>query len=226
MNNIELYLNSNQEEDSWFSIINDIFSLELGVYENLALSEATLSNLRAIIIAVFLGVIIASFLSIFNRRVHGDFVRSLIEQNCGKREKGKTLSELGYYKNTAVRSAIRGGNTYRGVVRCVEAEDYAAAVEQKRRQYEALVAESGVDAEPYRAPKFEYDFAKMHFYIPEEQHFTAGVRFDKKGTSILAAVVITIVSIVLLWVTLKLLPDMLQLIDNFLGIMDTTPNIN
>ncbi len=226
MNNNLIFLASSAEEDSWLKILNDIFSLDLGVYDNLNISPSSLSNLRATIIALFVGVILASFLSIFNRRVHGDFVRSLVGENCSSRETAQTLSELGYIRNSAVRSAIRGGNTYRGVVRCVEAEDFYASVEQKRRQYEEDMAASGVAGEPFRAPKFVYDFEKMHFYIPEDQHFTATVRFDKKGAGVLPAIIITVLSVVLLWVTLKILPEMLQLLDNFLGMMDTTPNIN
>jgi hypothetical protein len=226
MNNYLTFLTSSGEEDTWFKIINDIFSLDLGVYDNLDISPAMLSNLRATIIGLFIGVVLASFLSIFNRRVHGEFVRSLIGENCGSREKAQTLSALGYIRNSAVRAAIRGGNTYRGVVRCVEAEDFFAAVEQKRRQYYENMAASGEAGEPFCAPKFVYDFDKMHFYIPEEQHFTAQTRFDKKGTGVIPAIIIMVLSVVLLWATLKILPEMLQLLDNFLGMMDTTPNIN
>jgi hypothetical protein len=167
-----------------------------------------------------LGIIFASYLVIFNRRVHGDFIRSLINDDCSTPEKAKTLAEIGYLKNSAVRGALRSGNTYRGIVRCVEAEEYYTAREQARGEYEARVAASGEKAPAFSSPEYHYDFTKSHFYIPEDIHFTATRRFEKKGTGALTAVTITVISIVLFWAILKFLPDILQYIDNFVGIMN------
>jgi hypothetical protein len=208
------------EEDSWFKIINDVFSIEMGQYDNLGFGDFAFSNLRGIILGMILGIIFASYLVIFNRRVHGDFVRSLINDNCSTPAKAKTLAELGYLKNSAVRSALRTGNTYRGIVRCVEAEEYYASREQARGEYEARVAASGEKAPPFSSPEYHHDFTVSHFYIPEDIHFTATRRFEKKGTSVFSALAITVVSIILFWVVLKFLPDVLQYIDNFVGIIN------
>lgn len=207
------------EEDSWGKILNDIFSLELGSYDNLGFGDFAFTNLRDMIIALVLGIVLASYLSIFNRRVHGAFVRSLISENCSTPATAKTLSELGYMKNSAVRSALKGGNTYRNIVRCVEAEDYYATREQARGEYEARAAASGERRAPFNAPEFRYDFTVAHFYIPEDRHFTASSRYEKKGAGVFTAVIITIVSIVLLWVILQFLPDILQYVDNFVGMI-------
>lgn len=208
------------EEDSWFKIINDIFSIEMGQYDNLGFGDFAFSNLRGIILGMILGIIFASYLVIFNRRVHGDFVRSLINDDCSTPAKAKTLAELGYLKNSAVRSALRTGNTYRGIVRCVEAEEYYASREQARGEYEARVAASGEKAPPFSSPEYHHDFTVSHFYIPEDIHFTATRRFEKKGTSVFSALAITVVSIILFWAVLKFLPDVLQYIDNFVGIIN------
>jgi hypothetical protein len=208
------------EEDSWFKIINDVFSIEMGQYDNLGFGDFAFSNLRGIILGMILGIIFASYLVIFNRRVHGDFVRSLINDDCSTPAKAKTLAELGYLKNSAVRSALRTGNTYRGIVRCVEAEEYYASREQARGEYEARVAASGEKAPPFSSPEYHHDFTVSHFYIPEDIHFTATRRFEKKGTSVFSALAITVVSIILFWAVLKFLPDVLQYIDNFVGIIN------
>ena len=189
------------EEDSWFKIINDVFSIEMGQYDNLGFGDFAFSNLRGIILGMILGIIFASYLVIFNRRVHGDFVRSLINDDCSTPAKAKTLAELGYLKNSAVRSALRTGNTYRGIVRCVEAEEYYASREQARGEYEARVAASGEKAPPFSSPEYHHDFTVSHFYI-------------------FSALAITVVSIILFWVVLKFLPDVLQYIDNFVGIIN------
>lgn len=208
------------EDDNWFKILNDVFSLELGQYDNLGFGDFAFNNLRGILFGMVLGIIFASYLVIFNRRVHGDFIRSLINDDCSTPEKAKTLAEIGYLKNSAVRGALRSGNTYRGIVRCVEAEEYYTAREQARGEYEARVAASGEKAPAFTSPEYHYDFATSHFYIPEDIHFTATRRFEKKGTGVFSAVAITVVSIVLFWAILKFLPDILQYIDNFVGIIN------
>lgn len=209
-----------EEEDTWFKILNDVFSLEMGQYENLGFGDFAFNNLRGIIFGMVLGIIFASYLVIFNRRVHGDFIRSLINEDCSTPEKAKTLAELGYLKNSAVRGALRSGNTYRGIVRCVEAEEYYTSREQARGEYEARVAASGEKAPAFSSPEYHHDFAQSRFYIPEDIHFTATRRFEKKGTGIFTAVAITVISIVLFWAVLKFLPDIMQYIDNFVGIMN------
>ncbi len=208
------------EEDTWFKIINDIFALDMGQYENLGFGDHAFANLRGIIIGMVAGIILAAYLSIFNRRVHGAFVSAVIDHNASTPATAKTLSELGYMKNSAVRSALKSGHTYRGIVRCVEAEEYYSARELARGQYEAEIAASGEKAPPFSSPEYKYDFEHAHFYIPEDKHFTAGLRFEKKGTSILSAILMTVASIVLLWAILHFLPDIMQYIDNFVGMIN------
>ena len=208
------------EEDSWFKIINDIFALEMGEYENLGFGDFAFSNLRGIIIGMVAGIIIASYLSIFNKQVHGSFVSSVIELSATTPGTAKTLSELGYVKNSAVRSAIRSGNTYRGILRCVEAEEYYFARELARGEYEARIAASGESAPPFESPDYKYDFEKARFYIPEDKHYTASIRFAKKGTSVFSAVIMTVVSVVMLWAILEFFPDIMKLLDNFVGMIN------
>ena len=208
------------EEDSWFKIINDIFALEMGEYENLGFGDFAFSNLRGIIIGMVAGIIIASYLSIFNKQVHGSFVSSVIELGATTPGTAKTLSELGYVKNSTVRSAIRSGNTYRGILRCVEAEEYYFARELARGEYEARIAASGESAPPFESPDYKYDFEKARFYIPEDKHYTASIRFAKKGTSVFSAVIMTVVSVVMLWAILEFFPDIMKLLDNFVGMIN------
>lgn len=205
------------EEDSWLKIISDIFSLEMGTYENLGFGDFAFNNLRGIIVGMVLGIIFAAYLTIFNRRTHGTFLSDVIDKDATSPSTAKTLAELGYKKNGAIRSAIRSGNTYRGLLRCVEADEYNAARELARGEYEAEVAASGVTAPPFSSPDYKYDFDKARFYIPEDKHYAASLRFRKKGTGILSALIMTVVCIVLLWAILMFLPDIMQLLDNFVG---------
>lgn len=215
---IPLFLEA--EEDSWLKIINDIFALDMGQYENLGFGDFAFSNLRGIIIGMVVGIIIASYASIFNKRVHGSFISSVIELGASTPSTAKTLTELGYMKNSAVRSAIKSGNTYRGILRCVEAEEYYFARELARGEYEARVAASGESAPAFESPEFKYDFEKAHFYIPEDKHYGASLRFEKKGTSLISAALMTVASLVMLWAILKFFPDIMQLLDNFVGMIN------
>ncbi len=215
---LPLYLS---QEINLREILDEIFSLDMGQYDNLGFGDFAFANLRNIIFGLVLGIIFASYLVIFNKRVYGEFVRSLIGENCSSPATAKTLSELGYMKNSAVRSAIKSGHEYRGIVRCPEAEEYYAAREQARGEYEARVAASGEKAPAFSSPEFKYDFTKARFYIPEDKHFTATERFEKKGTSVLSATVITVISLVLFFVIIKFLPDIMQFLDNFVGIINS-----
>lgn len=203
-----------------FEILDEIFSLDMGIYENLGFGDYAFANLRNIIIGMVVGIVLASYLSIFNRRVYGSLIRSLIEENCTTPQSAKTLAELGFMKNSSVRSALRSGNVYRGLVRCVEAEEFYLARELARGEYEARAAADGVKAAPFAAPEFRHDFATSRFYITEDKQFTASMRFEKKGTGILSAIIITVASIILLWAILFFLPDIMQMLDNFVGMLN------
>lgn len=215
------YLALYSEEINLREILDEIFSLDMGQYDNLGFGDFAFANLRNIIFGLILGIIFASYLVIFNKRVYGEFVRSLIGENCSSPETAKTLSELGYMKNSAVRSAIKTGHEYRGIVRCPEADEYYAAREQARGEYEARVAASGERAPAFSSLEFKYDFTTARFYIPEDKHFTATERFEKKGTSVLSAIAITAISLVLFFLIIKFLPDIMQFLDNFVGIINS-----
>jgi hypothetical protein len=215
------YLALYSEEINLREILDEIFSLDMGQYDNLGFGDFAFANLRNIIFGLILGIIFASYLVIFNKRVYGEFVRSLIGENCSSPETAKTLAKLGYMKNSAVRSAIKTGHEYRGIVRCPEAEEYYAAREQARGEYEARVAASGERAPAFSSLEFKYDFTTARFYIPEDKHFTATERFEKKGTSVLSAIAITVISLVLFFLIIKFLPDIMQFLDNFVGIINS-----
>lgn len=224
--NLNFFLESENFFDVLKELLRELFSLDLGDYDNLNLSTVGLSNLRSIVIALFVGIIIASYCIIFNRNVYGGFVRSLINENCADPSSAVTLSKLGYLKNTAVRSALKRGSVYRGTVRCVEQDAYNEMMERKRSAYAASAADSGEQTPEFKAIPYKFDFEKDHFYIPEDQHYTAEVRFSKKGTGILPAILITILSVVLMCVALKLLPELLHLANNFVGMIGSGTNTN
>ena len=64
-----------------------------------------------------------------------------------------------------------------------------------------------------------YKEHEMDFYIPDEEHYRAEVRFEEKGSGWRALVLVILVSIVGAALVCFLLPDMIQLVDNMIGIL-------
>ena len=56
-----------------------------------------------------------------------------------------------------------------------------------------------------------------HFYIPEEMKYTADVKFEKKGSTWLGAILFVAVAIVIGFVLLLVLPYLLSLLNDFVG---------
>ena len=61
------------------------------------------------------------------------------------------------------------------------------------------------------------DPSTVHFYIPEELRYTADLKFEKKGTNwlVFGGVVVGAIAVGLL--SIWLLPELLQMADNFIG---------
>lgn len=198
-------------------LFDELFALDLGSYDNIGFTSTTFTGVRGMIIALFVGAIIGSVASLFNKRVLGDFVRAVISEGCSSPESAKTLGELGFLKNSAVRSSLRSNGMLGRVVRCVEEDRYEAEQAELRGIIELRAAEDGGEVEPYRALPYKRNLNTAHFYIPAEKSDAAELRFSKKGTNPVVLVIGIIASLLLLWVVLRILPDLLQMLDNLVG---------
>lgn len=189
-------------------------------YKHISLSSNKFFSAQSIIIAIFLGVIIAAAMSLFQKRTLGDLVRALDRESCTTPEKAKTLSELGLLRNSAVKQDLRRGASLRRVVRCVGEEEYLAAQAEKRKIFEAEQAEKKDRRErgKWKEIPYRYDFSTDRFYIPEDLVYGAAVQFDQKGTNPLTLIFTIVACIALMMLCCYLLPEMLQLADNFVGV--------
>ena len=68
-------------------------------------------------------------------------------------------------------------------------------------------------------PPYRINFEEDHFYIPDEEHYRAEVRYDNKGSSWRAFLLVLLVAGVCVALLLFLLPDMLQMVDNLIDIL-------
>lgn len=210
---------SDAEMPTLRELIDELFALDLDSYDNLGFTSTTFSGLRGIIIALFIGAIIGGMASLFNKRVLGEFVRAVTAEGCNSPESAKTLAELGFLKNSAVRSSLRSDRVLGRVVRCVEEDRYEAEMFERRVIWELRSAEDGGEVKPFRAIPYKRDMNTAHFYIPADKCGEAETRFGKKGTNPAVLIIGIIAMVLLLWAVMRLLPDLFQMLDNFVGIM-------
>ena len=200
-------------------MILERFQADFGEYENLNVSESTLETLRISVIAFFAAIIVATVVISVERKLFGGLVHRLLEQGANSPEMGKTVSELGMKNNLAVKLALRMGGQYRGVVHCAE-EDAYNDLQEKIRAQKAMEYAAGEAKNPYtKSKKYVYQFETNHFFIPEEKAIEASRRFERKGTSLPSLIFILLLSLLAMFVIIFFLPDLVQLMDNVVGII-------
>lgn len=208
-------------EELWAYIEGKYFSVDMGRYENINMGSGSLITARNIILGMCVGIIIASIMAAYDKNKLGKFVRKIIKEECFWPEKAKTLEELGFLKDAAIKSNMRRTTVLSKVVKCVEKEAFEADVAKMR---EAHIAKNGND-KGFIEPKYNIDFNTAHFYIPDEEHYAADIRFDHKGSGWRAFLLVIIVTTIIAVLVCFLLPDMVQLVDNLIGILKGDGNV-
>lgn len=203
-------------EETW----NAWFDPDLSGYKYIGIDS---SGLRSIIFGILIGFFIACCMTVFDRRVLGDFVRHVLRNECLSKESAKTLEELGYLKNSIIRGSLRSGVSLRRVVKCVEEEEFLADVARRRAEFEAENKES--KGAKFKEPKFRLDFETAHFYIPEDMKYVADVKFEKKGANFVTLLLALLLFLALAVIAFFAVPELLQMLDNMIGIFDQKNNI-
>lgn len=210
------------------------FSVEFGVYENFSLGQNASVTARNMILAVAVGLIVASIMTAYLRMGHGGFVRKLLAEDCTSPEKAKTLSELGYFRSSIIRRELTRGTVLRMVVRCREEElrkelattNQKGEVEKKATEDQSDEAQAvleeqtpsdGVEAgKPVLRP-FRPDFLTAHFYIPEELRYRAEIRFEAKGSGWLPLLIVVVLTVIAASALCYFLPDVVAFADNLIS---------
>jgi hypothetical protein len=204
-------------QELWQFWEDKYFHFDMNNYENLGLGGGTgFITLPQMIAMMLIGVIIAAFASIFNKRVLGDFVRMMLQYEATSPEKAKTLEEFGYLKNSTIRQALRRNPSLRRVVHCVEEEEFARETEHQRTAYEERRAQDK-SLPPFIEPTYQMDVTTAHYYIAEKDKYMADIKFEKRGTNWFTFGIVVVCCLALMVVTLYLLPDIFQYMDNFVG---------
>ena len=202
-------------EELWAYFEGKYFSVDTGRYEYIQVGTGSLVTLQRVVLGIFAGIIVAAGFAFYDKNRLGAFVRTLVKEQCLWPEKAQTLYDLGFMKNGGVKASLRSPNKLGKIIRCVEKEQYEKRVEEAR---EAYVAEHGSD-EGFFMPNYRINFETDHFYIPDEEHYSAEVRYEQNGSGWRAFLLVVLVAVVGAALVCYLLPDMLQLVDNMIGIL-------
>ena len=205
-------------EELWEYFSEKYFSIDMPYMENFTVKSNALFSLRLLVIGIMLGIVIASAMSVYNKKHLGAFIRKLISEGCLGAENAKTLAELGYLKNIGVRSTVKSGGTLSRWARCREEDEFVESVKLLKSEFDEK-HKNDPDPPKFKEPDFKRDCNTMHFYLPEEKKYAAEVKFDDKGAKWGAVVLVAIVSVILCAFVCYILPDALKMIDNFLTIM-------
>lgn len=204
-------------EELWNYIRDKYLSMNLqGRYEHLDVSNGGIVTVRNIILGLFIGIVIAAIAATVDKNHLGEFVRKLIYEECYTAESAKTLAELGYRRSPAVRGSLKRGSVLGKIVHCVEREAYERDEAAAR---EAYVEAHGGSDKGFSMPPFHMDTDEAHFYIPQDEKYAAEVRFERGRAGGLTLALVVIFSVVGAGALLLFMPDILQLVDNLIGIL-------
>ena len=208
-------------EELWEYLEGKYFSVDMGRYEHISIGSGSLVTLQKVVLGICVGIIIAAAMACYDKNKLGAFVRAIVKEQALWPDKAMTVYDLGFARNSAVKASLRSPNKLGKIVRCVEKEAYDVKVAEAR---EAYIAEHG-NEEGFFMPQYRMDFDNDHFYIPDEEHYRAEVRFDNEGSGWRAFILVCIVAIVSAALICFLLPDMIQLVDNMIGILTENDKI-
>ncbi len=202
-------------EELWEYFEGKYLSMGTGQYEYINFGTSTVVTMQTIVLGLFGGMILAAIIAFYDKNRLGAFVRTLIKEQCLWPEKAQTIYDLGFGGNHGVKASLRGKNQLGRIVRCVEKEAYEREVEAARAAY---IEKNGSDKD-FFMPPYRINFDTDHFYIPDEEHYRADVRYENKGSGWRAFLLVLLVVVIMAGLVLFLLPDMLQLVDNLIGIL-------
>lgn len=167
---------------------------------------------RGLVWGIWGGFVIGLFLSYYHKIYLGEAVRRLLKKEATSKESAKTLAELKLRPSRLMTRALKEGATLRRHIDVANPEECIKTLP------------------PRRAPKiwrkifpkdasYEYDFEKMKLYIDGEKKYAAEARYEqKRRMSPLWLIVIIVVLTALAAGMMIAVPDLLQLLDNFISL--------
>mgnify|MGYP006924659511 CR=1 FL=1 len=158
-------------------------------------------TLELVIWSMFAGIVAASFIAVYNRRVTGKIVRLLYAKEAHSPSASLTLGELGLSRNLFVRFSLRKNGMLRKVV----------------YDFDPFAGNFKLRAINPRNRKRDLD--RMRFYVPPEVNERAETMYLKEGTTILTAILSVALFLAIALFCLAVIPWLRRLLDNFILII-------
>lgn len=185
------------------------------LYENFNLYNPFIT-IDMIVWAMFAGFVAASLMAVYNKRVIGGFVKSVISNDCLTPESAKTIIELGYGTDWFIKNALRTDTVLRRFIVRVQETDEKDG-EAGDADAAANDENDGGSKKKSKSRHEAIDFASARFYIPEELKYKAEVRYASRGTNFFTFGIAVVILAATAFAALFIIPELLQLIDNFIG---------
>lgn len=182
--------------DNITSFIYDFFHPTFEGYTNFSFSESQQKLFPFIVFGIFLGVFLAAFYTLYIRSLLGGIVRKIIGGGEFGAENAKTLAELGFEKNIFIRHALKNPYSLRRVLRSRELDAHREAKTGK---------------------EFRYDPKNEHFYLLEDDKYTAEMRFGKHATSPVTLLFVLLGIAICEIVIFAFLPELVSFFDNVMS---------
>jgi len=188
---------------NFFETIDKVFfTPEFGKYEHLGFLGNS-ESFKWAILALYFGLVIASFVAYYNRCVLGKAVRALDAAGCTSPETAKTLAELGIDKNIFIKLSLRKGGMLASLVRRV------VIIDDEN--------DARVGGNTKKSKKDKVNFENDMFYIEPERRDSLVQRFSVKGSGVLSVVLVAALGLVAVVVIFKVAPFAFGLLDSALG---------
>ena len=184
------------------------FTPNFGTYEKLTFFNDP-TYFKLIIIGLYIGIVIASFCSYYNRHVLGLLVRKLDSEDVRAEETAKTLDELGFGKHILIKFALLTSAALRRVVAFSPSDPTRVG---------GLIAYASLNKERYR-------MKEDRIYLPDGKRDSAVTRFRPNGSGLLSLAFTVIVGLVVVVAIMKLAPYAVNIVENMLVGFDPDANV-
>lgn len=170
-----------------------------------------ITTLRGLIWGVWGGFILGLFATYYHKNYVGEVVRRLIKNDATSPEKASSIQDIGMKNTPFLRLALRDGSTLRKSVSIANADECGRKVEGKDRG-------KIMNFLFPKKEKFAYDFSAAKLFIPEKVRITAEVKYEEKHrmSPVFLIVFAAVLTGLAIGVTVAV-PDLLQMLDNFLA---------
>lgn len=152
-----------------------------------------LSGLNLIIWAMYIGILLATALAYYQKRIVGGFVRTVLSKGARTPDTAMTLTELGYQNHPFIRRELSKSGPLRKMI---------WEVEDNYRMGENDVL--------YSAREKALDLNIGRFYLPEEKRIEAELRYEGKGSDVFTLIMTVAVFFVVAVLACIWLPVILE----------------